>query len=85
MSASQKPGGLLQRALESGRIHSAFLLAGAGDVPREAALQFVRGVVCRGEGKRPCESCRDCLLSGATHEGAEIVIDGKGKAGPFYR
>ena len=85
MSAPQKPGGLLQRALESGRIHSAFLLAGSGDVPRDAALQFVRGVVCRGEGKRPCESCRDCLLSGATHEGAEIVIDGKGKAGPFYR
>ncbi|MFP6622948.1 MAG: hypothetical protein VCC20_05675 [Myxococcota bacterium] len=83
MSAPPEPGRLLQRALESGRIHSAFLLAGVGDVPRDAAIRFVRGVVCRGEGERPCGSCRDCLQSGATHEDGEITIDGK--SGPFYR
>ena len=85
MSASQEPGGLLQRSLESGRIHSAFLLAGAGDVPRKAAIRFVRGIVCRGEGERPCGNCRDCLVSGASHEDGDIRIDGTGKSGPFYR
>jgi len=85
MSAPQEPGGLLQRALESGRIHSAFLLAGPGEVADQAALRFVRGVVCRGEGERPCGICRDCLLSAVTREQGDVVIDGKGKSGPFYR
>ncbi len=85
----QEPGRLLRRALESGRVHSSFLLAGGGDVPRRAALDFVRGVACRGGeagGARPCNQCRDCMLSGAEPEaGQEIVIDGTGKAGPLYR
>jgi DNA polymerase III gamma/tau subunit len=85
MSALQEPGSLLHHALASGRIHSAFLLAGGGDVPRDAALRFVRGVACRGTGERPCGSCRDCRLSGATREAGEIVIDGSGKSGPLYR
>jgi DNA polymerase III gamma/tau subunit len=84
-SASQEPGSLLRRALESGRIHSSFLLAGGGNVPRNAALRFVRGVVCRGEGERPCGSCRDCQLSAGRSEDREIVIDGTGKSGPLYR
>jgi hypothetical protein len=80
-----EPGELLRRVLASGRVHSSFLLAGGGDAPRQAALDFVRGVVCRGEGERPCGSCRDCMLSGATREAGEIAIDGTGKAGPLYR
>ncbi len=81
----RQPGALLRHALESGRVHSSFLLAGGGDAPRAAAVDFVRGVVCRGEGERPCGTCRDCMLSGATREEGEIVIDGTGKAGPLYR
>ena len=79
-------GVLLRRALESGRLHSSFLLAGGGDAPTRAALDFARGVVCRGAAPRPCEACRDCALSGAKREGGEeIVIDGTGKRGPLYR
>ncbi len=87
-TAGEPPEGgvLLRRALESGRLHSSFLLAGAGDAPARAALDFARGVVCQGEAPRPCEACRDCALSGAKREsGDEIVIDGTGKRGPLYR
>jgi DNA polymerase III delta prime subunit len=88
MSAPNAPGSLLRRALESGRVHSSFLLAGSGGAPREAALRFARGVVCRGRaagGERPCLACRDCQLSGARGEDGEIAIDGAGKSGPLYR
>ena len=87
MSAPQEPGTLLRRALETGRVHSSYLLAGGGDVPREAALRFARGVVCRaGEGmERPCGECRDCQLSRIDEEEGEIAIDGTGKSGPLYR
>jgi DNA polymerase III delta prime subunit len=97
-SRSAEPGLLLRRTLASGRLHSSFLLAGGGETPREAALDFVRGVVCTGEGERPCGDCRDCMLSRAQNarraagddgdageQPAEIVIDGTGKRGPLYR
>jgi hypothetical protein len=86
-----EPGALLGRALASGRLHASFLLAGGGNAPRDAALDFVRGVVCTGEGARPCRKCRGCMLSGAQSRSstedapAEIVIDGTGKRGPLYR
>ena len=73
---------LLQRSLEAGRIHSAYLLSGAGSEPRQAALDFVRGLVCAGATPRPCGACPSCLLSGAP---AEIAIDGTGKKGPLLR
>jgi len=84
MSAPQEPGGLLERALESGRVHSSFLLSGGGPGPKQAALRFARGVVCRGgdPGQRPCGECRDCRLSGAP---SDVVVDGTGKAGPLFR
>ncbi len=76
----------LSRALASGRVHSAFLLSGSGDEPRDAAQDFVRGVVCRGEAPRPCGACRDCRLSGTDDgEREPVVIDGTGKRGPLYR
>ena len=75
---------LLRRSLESGRIHSGYLLAGIGDEPRAAALGFVRGLVCTGEHPRPCESCPACRRS-AEPDGPSIAIDGTGKKGPLFR
>ena len=85
MSAPLAPDHLLKRVLAEGRIHSAFLLTGAGERPLAAALEFVRGVVCRGEGDRPCGSCRDCLLSLEVQDEDKIALDGEGKSGPFFR
>lgn len=85
MSAPQEPDDLLKRVLAEGRIHSAFLLTGAGERPLAAALEFVRGVVCRGEGARPCGSCRDCLASVEVQDEDKIALDGKGKSGPCFR
>ncbi len=73
---------LLKRSLESERIHSAYLLSGPGEAPRQAALQFARGLVCTGSGPRPCDSCRDCQRSSPREP---IEIDGTGKAGPLLR
>jgi len=85
MSAPQEPAHLLKSALARGRIHSAFLLAGAGGRPLEAALDFARGIVCRGQGARPCGNCRDCQASLETQDEDEITLDGEGKSGPFFR
>jgi hypothetical protein len=78
------PTELLERALASGRVHSAYLLAGAGAEPRDAALRFVRGLVCEGAAPGPCEACPACRRSGA---GADdpIALDGAGRRGPLYR
>jgi len=81
-AATDDPLDFLRRSLESGRIHSAYLLAGSGDAPREAALWFARGLACRGGPPQPCESCGDCLRSTPREE---ISLDGSGKSGPLYR
>ena len=81
MSASELPE-LLKRTLASQRIHSAYLLSGSGDPPRDAALCFARGLVCSGALGKPCEECPACRRS-AERELPEI--DGTGKAGPLYR
>ncbi|MDH3520471.1 MAG: hypothetical protein OEM49_08450 [Myxococcales bacterium] len=82
MSASpSEPSALLDRCLESGRIHSAYLLSGPGAAPRDAALRFVRGIVCQGS-PRPCEACPSCRRSTGR---AEIALDGTGKKGPLLR
>jgi hypothetical protein len=74
---------LLRRALASGRVHSAYLLSGPGKAPREAALRFVRGLVCEGKDvERPCEACPACRRSTSREE---VAIDGAGKKGPLYR
>jgi DNA polymerase III delta prime subunit len=76
------PRALLRRSVESGRLHSAYLLSGPPPEPNEAALSFARGVVCRGAAPRPCESCPDCHRS----SGREILaLDGSGKKGPLLR
>jgi len=75
---------LLRRALASGRVHSAYLLAGPGPAPRAAALRFVRGLVCEAApgAERPCEACAACRRSAVREE---IAIDGAGRKGPLYR
>lgn len=73
---------LLSRSLEHDRIHSAYLLSGPGEAPREAAVRFARGLVCRGSAPRPCEACDACRRSLPKEE---ITLDGTGKKGPLYR
>lgn len=75
------PRALLERSLESRRIHSAYLISGPGDAPREAALWFVRGIACTGS-PQPCEACAACRRSS---EREPIALDGAGKRGPLLR
>ncbi|MGH0038037.1 MAG: hypothetical protein ACQGVK_23655 [Myxococcota bacterium] len=78
------PTELLDRAVATGRIHSAYLLSGPGEAPREAALRTARALVCRAEPEaRPCGTCLECRRSGREVEPVEI--DGTGKRGPLYR
>ncbi len=76
------PDGLLRRSLASGRIHSAYLLAGPGERPREAAEAFARAIVCTAESGQPCGTCEACQRSS---RGEPVEIDGTGKSGPLYR
>jgi DNA polymerase III delta prime subunit len=80
-SASSDTRSLLQRSLESGRIHSGYLISGPGSAPRDAALEFVRGLVCE-QPPGPCEDCVGCRRSSPREE---IAIDGTGKKGPLLR
>jgi DNA polymerase III delta prime subunit len=81
-NGSDDPRALLERSLQSDRLHSAYLISGVGSEPREAALAFVRGMVCRGETPRPCEACGECRRSS---EREEIHLDGAGRSGPLLR
>ncbi|MBW2228777.1 MAG: hypothetical protein JRH17_00215 [Deltaproteobacteria bacterium] len=87
-SQASDPTRLLENSLESGRIHSAYLISGAGEAPRHAALWFARGVACTAQKPqpRPCGECPACHRS-QTRDGAEgcIALDGTGKSGPLYR
>jgi len=80
-TASSESPSLLRRSLESGRIHSAYLLSGPGAAPRDAALDFVRALVCQ-QTVGPCEACIDCRRS-STRE--PIALDGTGRKGPLLR
>ena len=80
-TASSDPQANLRRSLESGRVHSAYLLTGPGSTPRDAALEFVRGLVCQ-QTTGPCEECIDCRRSSARDQ---IAIDGTGRSGPLLR
>lgn len=80
---SADPEFLLHQSLESGRVHSAYLLSGPPEATRPAALRFVRGLVCTtATGERPCETCLACRRSA---EDEPIAIDGTGKSGPLLR
>ncbi len=82
VEVGEDPRGLLGRSLESGRLHSSYLLSGRGEEPRAAALDFARGMVCVGPAPRPCESCPECRRS---RPGEPIALDGTGKSGPLLR
>jgi len=81
-SFSLEPRLPLLRSLETGRIHSAYLLSGPGEAPRETALWFVRALVCERGEAGPCEVCAPCRRSA---ESEEIPLDGSGKKGPLFR
>jgi hypothetical protein len=78
---SDDPRALLLRCLETDRIHTAYLLSGPGDAPRDAALDFIRGLVCQGTGAA-CEACSGCRRSQSNEV---IAIDGTGRRGPLLR
>ncbi|MFV1978809.1 MAG: hypothetical protein ACC649_05610 [Myxococcota bacterium] len=80
-TASSELPSLLRRSLESGRIHSAYLLSGPGSAPRDTALDFVRALVCQQAGG-PCEECIDCRRSSPREP---IALDGTGRGGPLLR
>jgi DNA polymerase-3 subunit delta' len=80
-TASSDSPNLLRRSLESGRIHSAYLLSGPGSAPRDAALDFVRALVCQ-QPVGPCEACIDCRRSNPREP---IALDGTGRSGPLLR
>ena len=84
-TTGEDPASLLRRSLESGRIHSAYLVSGPGAAPREAALAFARGLVCAGTAggsPRPCGACAECRRS---EEGEPLALDGAGRKGPLLR
>jgi DNA polymerase-3 subunit delta' len=80
--AASDPESLLRRSLETGRIHSAYLLSGPPATTREAALRFARGLVCEASTAQPCETCASCRRSTTR---APIALDGTGKSGPLLR
>lgn len=85
-SSHDAPEALFERALESGRVHSAYLVAGPADACRALALRFARGLVCGGGAPRPCGDCGACRRSNVDAPGHEpLPLDGTGKKGPVYR
>jgi DNA polymerase III delta prime subunit len=90
LATAEDQARLLERSLESGRIHSAYLISGPGPEPRDAALAFVRGIVCQAatgdsggaRAARPCGACSDCQRSAGREA---IVLDGTGRKGPLLR
>ncbi len=82
-TASTDASRLPFRALESGRVHSAYLISGPADAARELARRFARALVCAGpDRERPCEVCRECRRSAHREEPA---LDGSGRSGPLFR
>lgn len=86
-SASGDPTKLLRRALESGRIHTGYLLSGDSEAALTAAETFARALVCKQSGpSAPCDACGDCVRSAGSSATTGIIqLDGKGKRGPYLR
>jgi hypothetical protein len=73
---------LLQRSVQSGRVHSAYLVTGVAPQPAERALEFARALVCEAAQDQPCNACPTCQRS----QPKELIpLDGDGKKGPFFR
>jgi DNA polymerase-3 subunit delta' len=91
MPVRDGPRDVLARSVACDRIHSAYLFAGPGEAPREAALWFARALACQAAGQkasededvtRPCEACASCRRS---RPGEPLPLDGTGKDAPLYR
>ena len=84
-SGPTDPKDLLRRALERERIHSGYLLSGAGDTPRETAEWFARALACQAGDPtlRPCDGCTACFKS--RPEESPPTLDTSGKSGLRYR
>ncbi len=79
-------GEILRRSVAGERIHSAYLLTGAGRLPSITARAFARALACRApESGRACERCDACGRSRGADDDEPIALDGKGKRGPTYR
>lgn len=75
----------LREALESGRVHSGYLLSGPAAETAAVARTFVRALACESASPQegsPCDRCPACLRSAQREE---PEIDGTGKRGPLYR
>ncbi len=79
------PAEILGRSIRNDRVHSSYLLTGAGDLPSTTARDFARALVCRDGQGVACENCDPCRRSREDPETEGIVLDGKGKRGPTYR
>lgn len=82
---AENPALLLENSLRSERIHSAYLISGAGEAPLAAALSFARGLVCEADPAqpRPCESCAACRRSQPAEE--PIPLAAGDTKGPRFR
>ena len=81
---------LLHRAVETGRVHSAYLISGDPAAACAAAEAFSRALVCNAPTPQACGTCRECLRSAGARSGdgeapAPIEIDPTGKRGPLLR
>ena len=77
---------LLQRAVQSDRVHHAYLLSGDLEAAQAAAIEFARALACQGDGPPPCGQCHACLLSDPDRlEEEPVVIRGTTSGGPFFR
>ena len=65
----------LQGALARDRVGHAYLFRGPeGSGRRTLARLFAQALLCEGDGERPCDACRSCLLVKAgTHPDLQIV------------
>ncbi|MAI79122.1 MAG: hypothetical protein CL917_09295 [Deltaproteobacteria bacterium] len=82
---TQSPDILLENSLQSGRIHSAYLVSGAGETPLETAVRFARGTVCQADPQhtRPCERCSACRRSTPAEDPLPLIA--KPAEGPRFR
>ena len=71
---------LLQRALDAGRLHSAYLVDGPREAVRATVRDFARAAVCAQANL--CGECAGCRRSGPREE---VAIDGTGRSGPPFR
>lgn len=67
---------LLNKAVEAGKMHHAYLLSGPDGAGKTAmALHFAHKLLCRSEGVRPCFACASCRkIAAYCHPDFRIVF-----------